>query len=485
LTKIAFGPYEPDLSTSGSVKNVLPRKDGYGPLPSVSTVGTALPSGCRGYKSGFSQAGVPYLIAGTATKLYRFNNTTLAWDDVSTGGGSYSLQATDFWSFDQFGDNLIAAAGSNVDVQTFTLSSGSTFAALAGSPPRAKHVAVVGDFVVLSGIAGHYGRIQWSAINNSASWTPNPSVTLADFQDFPDGGDTHGVAGGEFGLVFQDTAIRQMNFVAGSPEIFQFTRISADRGISQPLSLARVQTASFFLGSDGFYRAEAGSVPTPIGNNRVNITFIADADLSSPLNMVGAADVNSSRVVWAYRSRNASASARLDKLLIYDWALDQFSYGEVGLEWIASASQPALTLEGLDAISSSLDTLPAPLDSYVPNALPTFSAFTNAHKFGFWRGVPLEATMTTPENSIGQGVRTFVRGISPIGDAITVVGSVISRERLMDVTRQTNEAALNVRGYCPLRTSGRYHSAQVRVPAGSAWSYMSGVDADITKVGAR
>jgi hypothetical protein len=90
-----------------------------------------------------------------------------------------------------------------------------------------------------------------SGINDSTWWTPDPD-RLSDWQDFPDGGSVQGVAGGEFGIVFQDSAIRQMTFAPGSAEIFQFNRISKDRGIYQPLSLAQVQSASFFLGSDGF-----------------------------------------------------------------------------------------------------------------------------------------------------------------------------------------------------------------------------------------
>jgi hypothetical protein len=485
VTEVVFGPYEPDVATVGSgksafVRNVFPQNDGYGPMPGLNLTGAALPARCVGFKAGFSVAGSPYVVAGTPSHLYRLDNTSLTWTDVSSA--PYSLQPTEFWSFDQFGDNLIAAGGANVDIQTLTLSGSGNFAALAGSPPRARHVSIVGDFVVLSGLTDHPGRIQWSGINDSTWWTPD-ATKLSDWQDFPDGGVVHGVSGGEYGVVFQDTAIRQMTFAPGSPEIFQFNRISTDRGVLQPLSIARVQTATFFLASDGFYRIDPGASIVPIGNQRVNSTFLADADLTNPLYCVGGSDVASTRIMWAYRSRTASSSRFLDKLLIYDWGIDRWSYGEIGLEFLGSGSLPATTLEGLDAISTSLDLLPQSMDAFIPNQLPTFSAFNDSHQFGFWTGAPLEGVIDTPETTLGNGQRTFIRNIAPIGDAPGVAVSIRTRERLVDAPRQTGEAVLNSIGYCPLRVSGRYHVARVRVPAGQLWSFMHSVDADMAKAG--
>jgi hypothetical protein len=488
MTEILIGPYEPDSATIGTnktgfVRNVLPRADGFGPFPGIGPISNPLPARCVGFKSGFAANGAPYVIAGTSTALYRLNATTHAWDNVSISGG-YTLQPTDYWSFDQFGDNIIAVGGANVVPQTLAMSSGTLFANLGGSPPRAKHVAIVGDFVVLSGLTDNPGRIQWSGINDSTWWTPDPD-RLSDWQDFPDGGSVQGVAGGEFGIVFQDSAIRQMTFAPGSAEIFQFNRISKDRGIYQPLSLAQVQSASFFLGSDGFYRIDPGGALTPIGNTKVNRTFLSDADLGNPLYTIAAADVNSTRVFWAYRSLNAAGQTGLDKVLIYDWALDKWSYAEIGLEWIGQGSLPATTLESLDSISTNLDILPSSLDSYVVNALPKFAAFTDSHIFGFWAGAPLEATLETAEGTLGDGVRVFIRNVGPLGDAADVAVSVLSRERLTDTQKISNEAAINVRGYCPLRASGRYHAARIRVPAASSWSYVRGVDVDLSKSGFR
>jgi hypothetical protein len=80
-------------------------------------------------------------------------------------------------------------------------------------------------------------RIQWSGLNDTTNWTSG--VNSSDFQDFPDGGIVRGVAGGEFGTVFQDQAIRRMSYIPGSPLIFQIERIAQDLGLFAPYSIVR------------------------------------------------------------------------------------------------------------------------------------------------------------------------------------------------------------------------------------------------------
>ena len=56
--------------------------------------------------------------------------------------------------------------------QVFDLTSSSAFADLGGSPPQARYIAMVGRFVVLSGLLSTPYRIQWSGLNATTTWTP-------------------------------------------------------------------------------------------------------------------------------------------------------------------------------------------------------------------------------------------------------------------------------------------------------------------------
>src|SRR5262249_12131369 len=147
-----------------------------------------------------------------------------AVNSSSAGSGTHSityfysaLPASDHWQFVQFG-NFVIAVQVNAPPQVFDLTSSAAFADLGGSPPQARCAAVVGRFVVLSGLSSTPYRIQWSGLNATTTWTSG--VNSSDFQDLPDGGIVRGVAGGEYGVIFQETAMRRMIYAPGSPVIF-------------------------------------------------------------------------------------------------------------------------------------------------------------------------------------------------------------------------------------------------------------------------
>src|SRR6266566_2723416 len=99
LPRQPFPPWMPDLSdqmplVSINVQNVIPRNDGWGPFPSFQVFTATLPAPCRGFFYGRNSDGSVTIFAGTAaSKLYQLNNTTLAWTDVTQGGGTYGAVA--------------------------------------------------------------------------------------------------------------------------------------------------------------------------------------------------------------------------------------------------------------------------------------------------------------------------------------------------------------------------------------------------------
>src|ERR1700760_4930413 len=110
MALLAFGDFRPDVSdyegqATHNIQNVIPRGDGYGPFPSFSPYTSALPGPCRGAFYALKSDGTVVTFAGTATKLYKLNNTDFSWVDVSAGGSSYSaLSSTAQWQFGQTGN---------------------------------------------------------------------------------------------------------------------------------------------------------------------------------------------------------------------------------------------------------------------------------------------------------------------------------------------------------------------------------------------
>jgi hypothetical protein len=300
-----------------------------------------------------------------------------------------------------------------------------------------------------------------------------------------DGGIVRGVAGGEFGLIFQDSSIRRMTYAPGSPYIFGIDRISSDDGLFAPYSLVQAADRVFFLSPQGFKMIAPGGYPVPIGKEKFDRTFFDDLDENNIQLMIGASDPRATRVYWAYKSVNG-VSGKFDKILVYDWALDRAATINVMGEYLASLSRPGLTLEGVDAAyGSNIDTLTLnSLDDISTAAYSQFSAFDASHKLGFFTGANLEATMQTPEQG-GDGRKLFIRGFRPVTDASSAYGAVTYRDTAQATASTSSEVAVNSRtGRCDFRLSTRYARGQVRVPAGETWTYAAGVEPDVVKDGA-
>jgi hypothetical protein len=488
---LTFGEWRPDVSdyeasTSVNVQNVLPRGDGYGPFPRLTALSASLGGQCRGAFVALNTDGSVTVFAATAADLYKLDNTLFTWSKVSLGGGPYSaISAPDQWRFVQF-NSLIIAVQANVTPQVWTLGTSTAFANLSGSPPQARYVDVVGRFVVLSGLLSNPQRVQWSGLNDvngATSWTPG--INSADFQDLPDGGFVRGVAGGESGIILQDTAIRRMTYVPGSPVIFAIERISQDKGLFGPYSLVRAGERIFFYSAQGFHRIDPGGLAVPIGRERIDRTFLADLDSSNLQLFIGAADPRSSRVFWAYKSVNGTFG-QFDKLICYDWVLDRFTPIRISGEYLVPLSQPGLTLEGLDALApgGSLDAMTQSLDNFATSSPIELGAFDAGHRLDFFRGPSLEATLDSAEQGT-DGTRIKVRGFRPITDAPALFGSVSFRDTQQATPVFTAESAINAVGKVNLLKSTRFARARCRIPAGTAWSFVAGIEPDVATEGKR
>jgi hypothetical protein len=402
-----------------------------------------------------------------------------AINTASTGTGTHSvtgkyaeLSSDAHWQFVQFG-NLVKATQKNAVLQTYTLGTSSAFADNAGSPPQASYISVVGRFLVLSGLLSNPFRVHWSGLNDTTQWTSG--VNSSDFQDFPDGGIVRGVAGGEFGIVFQDQAIRRMSYIPGSALIFQIERIAEQLGLFGPYSIIRAGALVLFHSAKGFYKIAPGGLPEQIGRERVDRTFFDDLDKTELHMLIGAADPRATRGFWAYKSTSGTTGL-FDKIMGYDFVLDRFFPVTTSGEYLLGMSQPGLTLESLDDLSASIDDLAASLDSFAVSTQPLIAGFSSEHKMGFFSGASLEATLETAEQG-SSNERVYLGGFRPVVDAPSVYGSASYRETLSDTPTSLPEIAKNTRtGSCDLRRSTRYTRMKIRVPAAQTWTYSAGVE---------
>ena len=391
----------------------------------------------------------------------------------------YSLPAAAQWQFAQAGTTVIAV---NADVapQAFTLQSSSEFAALGGSPPQAAYITMVNNFVVLSGLVSAPYEIEWSGEGAVTSWTPG--TNQAGTNSFNDGGPVLGLAGGEEGYVFQANCIRQITFVGGS-DVFQFTRITEDRGLYNPYSLIRSADRVHFLSESGFFELQPGPSFVPIGKEKFDRTFFAAYDSTQPQLLFGAHDPGSTRVFWFFKSMTGQSTVLFDTAICYDWALERASLINMTGEAVATLGQPGVTLDSLPNIGyTDLDTIPVSLDDITGSISIAMSVFDSSHSACFLSGANLQAIIETPQ-SAPDGRRQFIRSARPLTDAPTVYGSVFYKQKLADTDIQSAESLMNAVGFTPHRVDGRPCRYRNRIPAGTNWTYSIGVEPESVPTG--
>jgi len=481
---IPFGEWLPDhpaFANPGATvaTNVIPGPGGgYRPFPDLVSFPSALDARAQGAFAVIGPDGTVSSFAGSASRLYRLDNAS--WTQINSG---FATAPEAQWAFTQFG-NLVIAVNFTDAPQKFNLAMPSgTFAALGGSPPKAKFVAVVREQVVLAHLVGQPQRVQWSGLDDAEDWTVS-AVTQADFNDVVgDHGHITGLAGGDYGVLFCERAIFRMDYI-GAPVIYQFTRVEQGRGCACPGSIAPLGRLVFYLSDDGFYMFD-GIQSLPIGKNKVDRSFYADLDQANSHRVTAAIDPVNSLVIWAYPGVG-NVGGNPNRLLIHNWTSGRWSRADIEVEMLWRDLSKGYTLDSLDIITASLDALPFSLDSRVyAGGKLLLAAFDADHRLGHFTGPNLPATIETAEAALGRGERAFLSAVRPMIDTSDLTVRVAGRERVMDAVSFSSPSAVNAAGYCSVRSSARLHRARIAIDAGASWDHAQGIEVDAVPDGSR
>jgi hypothetical protein len=494
--KIPFGPWAPDVASndagvSAIARNVFPRPDGYGPVPSPNPVTQPLPGPCRGSISVQASNGSWVFFAGTDTRLFRLDPGSNAWADVS-GTTSYLVPEGDYWSFALYGTRLFAvhlgAVPQVIDIATGTKFGDLLSADPSNPPPKARFVTVVSEFLFLGSLLSDPTAIQWSGIGDPTYWTPG--VNRSDVQIFPDGGHVTGLVGGENLIVFQDRAIQQMVFAPGTAEVFQRSKLEDDRGAVAPWAVVKIGPTIFFLDRDGAYAFAAGTT-VPIGKNRVNGWIQALRDPTYAHTAVAVGDPTGSRVLFAMKSTRVSDPTLLDLVLVYDSVQDRWTQLDLVLRhWLRAETAPV----SIDSINEDVDAGTAPYDfagglsldsALFSGGIPLVGVWGTDNRLALLEGPSMEALISTPDAMLARPGRTYARGVRADTDADQWFAQVGTRESLgVSVpVRWRSESGPNRERFAPCHASGRYHRAQLRIAAGDGWTYATGFEPDAVPEG--
>jgi hypothetical protein len=478
-TKLTFGEWMPDQpSITGALvdaKNIVSQAVGYGPFPTAATFSAAASESLNTLVAGKTPANATKLFAAGSTKIFEISGVGVV-TNVSKAGGYTPNAFSDRFRFTQFG-NVIIGTNNSDPIQAYTLGTSTAFADLSATAPVCRFLTVVRDFVVTAftteSSVVYPARVRWSGINDETTWGSS-QVTQADFQDIADGGQIVGIRGGEFGLVLMEKGITRMSYI-GTPFVFQFDNISRGKGCIAAGSIAQVQGITFFLSDDGFYLCDGQNV-TAIGAEKVDRWFFSEADESSFDTMSCAVDPVRKLVIWNFRTTFAER-----KLIIYNFKTQKWTYGDAGTDYISDASTSATTLEGLDALSASIDALTVSLDSILYMGGKYFLGGTYGAYVMTYNGASATGNIITGDlNAGGRSVVTLAR---PLVDGGSATVSVASRTLLSEQTSFGTAGTADADNRISLRSNGNYHQFNV-VPTGT-WKTAVALDVELQGQGVR
>lgn len=487
MTPIPFAPFEPDrsryaLQASTAIVNALPKADGWGPMPALVAISEALPDEPKGLVLVRSFTGTFTIYAGTTTKLYRLDTSTIpyAWIDVSRlSGGDYSVTAGYLWGFQQFGAYLYATNGTDV-LQRINVNSGSEFDAAPGNPPVAQFIGTAGQHLVLARIVDAPNRVQWSAFNNGEIW--EEGVRAASLQDLTTGDEVMAILGNEKGaIIVQRNAIQVMTAQVSATNAFTIEPINPSLGAIAPYSVVNIGAGRFvYLSERGFHMNVEGA---PIGAERVDSWFLNEAvDRDLLADVQGVLDPYNKVVYW--RFTNAETK---DSIIGYAYQLDRWFHSVQAVQALAALATPGITIDGADLLFDTVDDATPPFDSRIfSGGRPTMAAIGADGKLGWFSGDSLAAMLDTADVQHAPPYRSFVQEAQVVTDAQTFTLRAGTASKLGGAV--TFGAAVSPHastGICHFRSSGLTHRYQMSIPAGADWSFATAVLPAFIAEGAR
>lgn len=251
-----FGEWLPDQPKLGDglelCQGVVAQPEGYNAYPAAgATVAsiTGTPIGARTFKR---TDGTEVVCVGTTSNLYVIISGTA----TATLHGA-SLANTDSWVFEQFG-SAIYATNLTVGLMYLTdVDSDTSWSAAPGSPPKAKCMARVGDFLVLGHLENEPFRIQWSRYNNPQGTWGTDIATQAGYDDLEERyGPVTGITSGSTAIVFQEEGFSRL--APGGITAFQRQIVEEGRGAAGPGAFIEFGPATYFVANDGIFRTTGG-----------------------------------------------------------------------------------------------------------------------------------------------------------------------------------------------------------------------------------
>jgi len=276
-----------------------------------------------------------------------------------------------------------------------------------------------------------------------------------------------------------------MDYVGGAT-IFRFSVVSPNRGAVYGKTVCQDNRRVFFYADDGFFEVNGDQIK-PIGAEKVNRFFDIDLDKAYTDRIVAAVDPFNQLAIWLYPSGDnpANTTGICDKLLIYNYVTEKWSFAKANASTIFTQFVGQYTVEMMDLIAPNLENINIALDTTFWQGNQMYlGAIDENYKAAIFSGNNNEVEIETRELELFPGLRSDITEVRPIVDATATV-ALTTRERLADTTSTSSFNSMVANGSVPVRASGRYVRANVKIAAGSNWNHAQGVDFVASRAGSR
>ena len=453
---LQFGEFLPDQSDytnagATDAKNCIPLTNkSYAPLRDLSAVIDALSNRIQGAASMQESDGTQHTFCGDNQNLFLLGSSAFA--EISKSTNAYTCATNDHWDFVQYGNRVIAVNGHTDAPQSYVM----------------------------------------GAINDPTDWPTIGSSDAAqkqsDRQDLPNGLSVQaitGAVGGADGAVFMRDSVYRVTYV-GAPLVFEFQEVELSRGTIARQSVVNVGTFAFYLAEQGFFVFN-GTSSQAIGNQKVDKFFFADLDFNFVHRITAAADPVNKLVYWSYPGAN-NTDGTPNKVIIYNWEINRWSYGEITADLIFTDTSPGYTMDNIDGFGN-LDALATSLDDrFWVGGFSSLSAFNATHRLSTFTGSALATTLTTTEFGgmelfTKPNERMYVNGVRPYIDGGTVTVELEYRDSPSGSISTDGPNSVDGNGMAHFTRSCRYARATVNVAAGGTWTHAQGIDMDAAEDG--
>lgn len=499
---VRLGEWTPDRAPIGNGPNLLTANDcyadadGYRGFPSLSgslNAGTLNAASVGAAAGRRRNDGTAYTTAATASKLY----VTSTAGTLTDRTGTWSLGATSTTEFAQYGDRLFAASIEHI-IQSHTLSGTSNFADVSADASKAKHIAILGEFLIGGNIVGQGANasaigtlrdgVHWCAFRNPASWpvvgTAAAKAVLSDFRTMPGfGGDVQAVLGGrDYGLVLQERQVVRAEVVGGD-RFLNFVQIDTLNGCDIAQTVIQVGALTFYHAQSGWMACDGMSV-RPIGHGRIDRYFADDLDSANTHLCSATSDPSLPLVLFAYPGAGHATGA-CNRVLVYNYALNRWTLlVSESIEKLVRTQQVGPNVD--TPISADIDGSPFDVDAAsFDGSRPRLSAFNASHTLQAFSGIPRSMRLVAGDFEATPGRRSFVRGVRPHQSGTGTVAVRVGARNLpaADVTYGGTSLPNATSGMAGARSIGRYH--RVELYGLTDPGIVSGIDADIEQEGDR